>query len=256
MTPFDAITLGLVQGLTEFLPVSSSGHLILARELLGIGDAGGLAFDASLHLATALAIIIYFWKDLCGLVRDRRMIVAIIVGSIPAVLVGALYGDAIERTMRTPMAVAVGLLVGSAIILIAEYVARRLTSRTETAPSWIQALGIGLFQMLALMPGMSRSGMSIAGGMLSRFSRESAARFAFLLALPIILGAGGMKAVSLFSSAHSAAEMSPLALGGLFAFLSGLLAISALLKLLRTQSLIPFVIYRVLLAIVIIVLAL
>ena len=259
----DAILLGVVQGLTEFLPISSSGHLILARDVLGLSGEGSLAFDAALHLATALAIIWYFRVDIKKLVmtgyhwirrqpteqETLRLLIAILIGSIPAVIAGVLFGDIIEAIFRSAFSVAGALIIGSIIMLFAE--SYRNKSNTPGPITKPHALAVGFFQALALIPGMSRSGMTIAGGMLLGLTREQAARFTFLLALPVILGAGGMKFVELLSGTDASVGIAALLLGCLAAFLSGLVAVWGLMKLLRRYSLVPFVIYRVLLAVIV-----
>lgn len=264
MSILDAILLGVVQGATEFLPISSSGHLILARDVLNIAPEGGLAFDAVLHLATALAIVVYFRTDLhillkAGLAwilrkpadaKSLQVITVLLVGSIPAIIIGLMFGSLIETIFRSPFSVAGGLIIGSIIMLFAE--AYRSKKTKEKVFSKTQALIVGFFQALALIPGMSRSGMTISGSMLLGFSREQAARFAFLLALPIILGAGGMKLVDLVSEGAGGVSMLALLLGCLAAFTSGLGAIWGLMKLVRKHSLIPFVVYRAALAILVI----
>src|SRR3989344_855522 len=268
--PFsDALILGIVQGLTEFLPVSSTGHLILAREYLGLPLSGGLAYDAVLHLATAAAVLIYFRKDFLALARtlfgyigrgipaseNNRLLLALLIGTVPAVALGLLFEDTIENAFRSPVLVAHALIAGSAIFLAAEYV---LSIRTKhgfiiygkTAPSWKNALVIGLFQAIDLIPGMSRSGMTISGGLFTGFSREEATRFAFLLSFPVILGAGGLKLFELLSTPEEGAVFVILT-GAIAAFVAGIAAIHALLLFVRRYSLIPFVVYRLLLAAVV-----
>ena len=265
--PFsDALILGIVQGLTEFLPVSSTGHLILAREYLGLPLSGGLAYDAVLHLATAAAVLIYFRKDFLALAKtllgyasgsvpvpeNSRLFLALLIGTVPAVALGLLFEDTIENAFRSPVLVAYALIAGSAIFLAAEYVlARRDASAYGSiAPSWKNALVIGLFQAIALIPGMSRSGMTISGGLFTGFSREEATRFAFLLSFPVILGAGGLKLFELLSTPEEGAVFVILT-GAIAAFVAGIAAIHALLLFVRRYSLIPFVVYRLLLAAVV-----
>ena len=179
MTTFDAIILGIVQGLTEFLPISSSGHLIIAREVFGITTEGGLAFDAVLQCATALAIVLYFWRDLyrlaCGtLAREREALFEVLylaVATVPAVLLGILLEGAMETVFRSVALVAGTLVVGSLIMAGIEWVVRVQARSELTVP---RAIGIGFFQALALVPGMSRLGMSIVGGNISGCVRDAA----------------------------------------------------------------------------------
>lgn len=191
------LVLGVVQGLTEFLPISSTGHLVVARDLLGITAEYGLATDAVLHLATAFAVLLYFRKDIARLVAgafawvsgrvveraDRVLILALLFGTIPAVVVGLLFQDVIESTFRSPALVAYALLGGSLLFFVAERAATQ-----SGALSARKGVLIGLFQALALIPGVSRSGATISGGLLLGLHREEAARFAFLLSFPVILG--------------------------------------------------------------------
>ena len=253
MTTFDAIILGIVQGLTEFLPISSSGHLIIAREVFGITTAGGLAFDAVLQCATALAIALYFWRDLYSLARgtlarEREALFEVLylaVATVPAVLLGILLEEAMETVFRSVALVAGTLIVGSLIMAAIEWIVRAQARSELTAP---RAISIGLFQALALVPGMSRSGMTIVGGMLAGLSREAATRFAFLLGIPVLLGSGLKKILDIAQGTDSAGALMPLAVGGVVAFVVGLLVIHYLLKFLRTHTLMPFVWYRLALA--------
>lgn len=262
MNAFQAIILGLVQGLTEFLPVSSSGHLILVREIMGLPLANSLIFDVILHIATALAVIIYFRKELgrlCltfyGLVlrhpnidsKDKTLFWSIIIGALPAVIVGVVWGDALETLFRGTVMVVVTLLLGSVLFVVAEKYKRQTEVLTKK-----RGFIIGLFQLLAFMPGFSRSGSTISGGLLLGMTREEAARFSFLLGLPIMLGAGGVQILHLLEGNAVSEPIVPLALAFVFAFVSGLLAVSWLLKFLKVHTLYSFVWYRVILVVAIV----
>lgn len=254
------VLLGIIQGLTEFLPVSSSGHLILAPALLGFEDQG-LALDTILHLATLLAIIIYFRKDLLELLKSlytpssppetRRLAWAIIVATIPAGIAGLLAEDAIENSLRSPFFVAGNLMFWSFVFIIADRQAAGKISTPEelTKLSFGKVMLIGFAQAIALLPGTSRSGITIAAGLFMGLSRENSARFCFLLGTPIILAAGGHKMLHFITApAGSFAYSAPqLVTGFIAAFLSGYLAIKILLKILSTAGLMPFVIYRLIL---------
>lgn len=257
-----AIILGFVQGLTEFLPVSSTGHLILARELLGLQVEYGLLVDAVLHLATALAVFLYFRADFLRLLvslwrwirhndihqKDRNLILALFLGTLPAVVLGILFEDYVAGAVRSVEVVAWALIIGSAVFALAEYFGRKNTLQ-EVLPH--TGLRVGFFQAMALLPGMSRSGMAISGGLLFGLTREEAARFAFLLSFPIILGAGGLSLFQL-STNGILAELGLSILAAAFAaFTSGLLAIHYLLKYLRNHTLGIFIVYRLILAIAI-----
>lgn len=254
--------LGLVQGLTEFLPVSSSGHLVVMRDLLSVFE-NGLAVDAVFQLATLFAVIVYFWRDLLNLLytalykitgravraEDEHLLVALLVGTVPAFILGLLLENAMETVFRSPYLVAYALLVGSLIMLAAEYASVKFAAKKELgATTWKDGLIVGVFQALALVPGMSRSGMTISGGLFLGLSREAAARFGFLLAVPIIAGSGLKKLIELYSGGELMTLGMPILVGSGVAFLSGLLAIHFLLMFLRNQPLYIFVVYRVLLA--------
>ena len=258
LTIFTASLLGVVQGLTEFLPISSSGHLILAREALGIVDVLDLSFDALLHFATALAIVVYFRADIWRLVRaffrlpshfssvldtDERMAIALIVGTVPAVIAGLLLEDMLATAFRNPLLVAAALTVGSLVMLGAEAYSRTRDVRVDSVGIRTGVL-IGLCQSLALVPGMSRSGMTISGGMLLGLSREFAAKFGFLLGVPILLGAGAKKALELGITDISASML----IGSATAFGVAIFVIHFLLRFLRTHTLHVFVAYRLVLA--------
>ncbi|PIR82114.1 hypothetical protein COU20_04055, partial [Candidatus Kaiserbacteria bacterium CG10_big_fil_rev_8_21_14_0_10_59_10] len=203
----EGLLLGVVQGLTEFLPVSSSGHLIVAREVLGLQVEYGLAMDAALHLATAAAVCLYFWRDITRLARGawareeraRTLLGALAVGTVPAAVAGLALGSYIEAYTRGVGVVIFGLIAGSVVMAAAERAfarsaaARSVAQEGEPRVSLRSGVAIGLFQALALFPGMSRSGMTISAGLMFGLSRTEAMRFAFLLSFPIVLGAGLMQ---------------------------------------------------------------
>lgn len=259
-----AVILGLVQGITEFLPVSSTGHLILARSFLETEDMNGLAYDAVLHLATAAAVVVYFRRDIGTLVhtflryvgrmpvggRDVSLLFAVIFGTIPAVVAGLFLEEAMETVFRSPLIVAGVLVAGSALLAAAEYAYRKRGTPQKKITVQKGAL-IGLFQTLALIPGMSRSGASISGGMLLGLSRMEATRFAFLLAIPVIMGAGVKKTFELLSHG-SATDWGPIFAGAVVAFAVGLGAIHFMIAFLRSHTLWPFIWYRLALAVVVI----
>lgn len=259
MTIIEAVVLGVVQGLTEFLPVSSTGHLILARTVFGINDAQGLAVDAILQLATVAAVFVYFFPDIWLLTqtalrklgrlpvnrKEEVLLYAIIIATIPAVVFGLMLESLMESAFRSPLLVAFVLVAGSCFFIYAEFVYQN-TPRTNVM-TLSKGFKIGLFQVLALIPGMSRSGATIAGGMLLGLSRSEAARFAFLLALPVITGAGLKKLLDLIVS-DAAIPWVPVAAGSVVAFATGLLAIHFLLSFVRNHTLWPFIWYRIILA--------
>lgn len=260
MSSIESLVLGALQGITEFLPISSTGHLILARSLFGIDDANALAFDAVLHLATAAAVILYFHRDLWNLFqallrklgrlpvneRDLTLLKAIAIGTIPAVLFGLSLETTMETLFRSPLLVAAILVLGSGLFIYAEWVHQHRPA-DDNEMTVKKGLLIGLFQALALIPGMSRSGATISGGMLLGLSRSESARFAFLLAVPVILGAGTKKLLELIAS-DTVVNFGPILMGAAAAFVVGLLAIHFMLSFVRKYSLWPFVWYRLFLA--------
>lgn len=252
-----AIILGLVQGLTEFLPVSSTAHLILVSDALKLDpDKFGLTFDVALHLGTALAVLLYFastWIALiAGIFRGRwRLPLLIVVGTIPAAIAGVLLEKAVSTTLRGAGYIAIGLLVGSALFVIAERVGAR--RRRIEGLSLLDAFFIGAAQALALLPGVSRSGMTISAGLVRDLDRGEATRFGFLLATPIILGAGAKTLLDARKLAGLTAQLDIVAIGFAVSFVSGLAAVAFMVRYLRTHSLNIFVVYRVLLALVILV---
>jgi undecaprenyl-diphosphatase len=259
MTILESIILGIVQGMTEFLPVSSTGHLILTRTLFDIADSNALAFDAVLHLATAAAVIVYFFPDIWLLAqaglrklgklpvnkRDETLLYSLLIATIPAVVLGLSLESLMESTFRSPLLVAAVLIAGSIFFMYAEWVYQN-NQRTNII-NVRKGFKIGLFQTLALIPGMSRSGATIAGGMLLGLSRVEAARFAFLLAVPVITGAGLKKFIEMLSSDESVSWL-PVLIGAGVSFVVGLTAIHFMLRFVRTHTLWPFIWYRIILA--------
>ena len=254
MSVFQAIVLGIIQGLTEFLPISSSGHLILIPNILN-WEVQSLVFDTVLHLGTALALIIYFFNDLLIVIKEKTLLTLLLVGSIPAALIGYLFEGYVEFVFREPVYVAVFLIFGSLLMLLAEkhYKGIWFTHRKKDIGQITnrKSFIVGIFQALALLPGTSRSGATISGGMLFGLSREMAARFSFLLSIPIVLGAGTFKLVG---SYHQLSFDLRLLAGFFSSFFIGMLAINFLLRFLKKNNLYVFIIYRILLAGIILVL--
>jgi len=257
-----AIVLGLVQGVTEFVPVSSSGHLILVRDLLSIQPDSALAFDAVLHLATALAAVVYFRKEIAniGLSLIRRVFRsfgnldaegskqltlawALLLGTIPAVLLGIFFESFIETYLRSSYVVSLSLIGGSLLFILAEKLA---TQSKEVSRK--SGLIVGFFQALALIPGISRAGASISGGLLFGFTREYAAKFAFLLGIPILLGVGIVKLVELSSVGFAGGLGLSLLVSSAVAFAVGFLSIHFMMQFLKNHTLYVFALYRILLA--------
>jgi undecaprenyl-diphosphatase len=266
-----AAILGIVQGLTEFLPVSSSAHLILIPWFLG-WKPEGLTFDVSLHVGTAIAVLAFFWKDWIRLAKevllgfkegkllgnpDRRLAWLLVVGTLPALVAGLTLEDKVESQLRSPLITVFTLAALAGLLFFAERKSRQ--SRTVANYGWADSLWIGFSQAIALIPGVSRSGITMTTAMLRDSDRTSAARFSFLLSTPVIVGAGLLQLLHLLKAIrHPAAAMEPihwgaLGVGFVCAAVSGFLCIRFFLRYLQTRSFTPFVIYRFLLAAVVLV---
>jgi|SRR4051812_13861762 undecaprenyl-diphosphatase len=264
-----ALVMGIVQGLTEFLPVSSSGHLIIVPWLFGWDDAfiNSLAFSVMLHLGTLVALLIYFRHDWLRLIPaglaairdrslkgdpDRKLAWLLVAATVPAAIVGALFSDVFETQVREIGLVAVTLVIGGVILWVADHVGRQ--TKTVDDVTLPLAVGIGAAQTIALIPGISRSGISISAGRFAGLDRESAARFAFLMATPITAGAIVFEARKLLTGeAGVAVEVAPLIVGLVASLVSGVIAIRFMLRYLRTRSLDVFVLYRFILAAVVLI---
>ena len=252
-----AAVMGVVEGLTEFLPISSTGHLILAGSLLGF-EGGGLtpekvkAFEISIQTGAILAIVLLYWQRLTGAVREavhpgqgRRLVVNVLIGFLPAVVLGLTVGKKVQAALFSPMVVASTFILGGLIILWAERRQNPVVRVAEVEDlSALDALKIGLVQCLAFIPGTSRSGSTIIGGMLFGLSRKAATEFTFFLAIPTLIGAG---AYSLLKVRHSlvAADLPLFGVGFLFSFLAAWACVRWLLRYVSTHSFNAFAWYRI-----------
>jgi undecaprenyl-diphosphatase len=262
MTPAHAVVLGIVQGATEFLPVSSSGHLILVPALLGWPDQG-LAFDAAVHLGTGLALLCYFLPELARIFRglrdgrkaDRRLVVALAVGTLPAAIAGVALERTIEARLRSTSVVALATILWALVLWWADRLAARGGIGDLRAVGVRRALVVGLAQVLALVPGTSRSGITLSAGLFVGLDRSAAARFAFLLGLPVTAGAGLLKTAALARGGLPGDELWAVAVGVGTSFAAGLLAIWFLIAYLRRRTLLVFVLYRIALGLVILAVA-
>lgn len=250
MSFLEAIVLGIIQGLTEFIPVSSSGHLILAQEAFG-AEESTLAFDVALHVGTLIALILYFRKDIWNLAKnvfksnsEGKLARLIIYSTIPAALAGFIFGGFIDDNARTPLVVACALAVVGILMLISERYASSSVSKNDT-PSTKQGLTVGFAQALALIPGVSRSGVTMTTGFFVGLGREQAAKFSFLLSIPII--SGSAIGILVLDNAQITVD-GVLIAGVLAAFLSGLFAIKFMLGIIGKVGLKPFAYYRLALA--------
>jgi undecaprenyl-diphosphatase len=254
MDIFQALILGIVQGLTEFLPVSSSGHLVLVPALLGWA-APTIAFDTVLHLGTLFAVLAYFREDWVRIVRaglgsiarrkvatpDERLAWYVAIGCVPAALAGVLFNKFFESMFSRPVMVGYFLLVTAGLLLASEALGRQ--HRELSKLRLPDALIIGLAQAVAILPGVSRSGATISGGLFIGLSREASARFSFLLAAPIIFGAGLVQMPKAVKAASGSSEMAALIIGFSAAAIVGYFAVSFMLRYLKTRSLYPFAAY-------------
>ena len=259
MDLISAALLGVVQGLTEFLPVSSSGHLILARAFFG-WDPGrfGMAFDVACHVGTLIAVLAFFRSDVAKLIvaapgaltgRDgefERLGRMIIVGTIPVVIVGGLFADAIEERIRSPLMVAVTLTIGGIGLIVAERVGRK--NRTAGSLGYGEAFAIGVAQSAALAPGISRSGATLTMSLLLNVERASAARFIFLLSLPAIFAAAAKEGLELAKVGLDAIPVTLFAVGMVTSGIVGYITVKFFVRYLANHSLEVFAYYRFALA--------
>jgi len=264
MDELRAIVIGLVQGLTEFLPISSSGHLIVVRELFHwhfLED--DLTFDVALHLGTTAAVLAYFWREWLQMLRallpkqkaarepanpgsiyDSRFLMLMLVGSLPAAIVGFALNDWVENEVRSPLVVGAMLIVFGLVLLFAERLGSKV--RQIASAGWGDALLIGCAQAVSLVPGVSRSGVTITTALARGFRREDAARFSFLLATPVIVGAGLLKMAQAIHDGIPSSDVPVLLAGTVAASVVGWASIGYLLRLVQSQSYAPFVVYRLL----------
>lgn len=255
-----AALLGLVEGLTEFLPVSSSGHLVLASSLLGFSGPGASTFEVVIQVGAILAVLSLYWRRFLGLLRPSgnrrgfaglRGILMLVLTTLPAASLGLLLHSFI-KSLFTPATVAAALVCGAVLMLVVEHMLapkqNNMPVQTLDQLTPLQTLGIGCFQCLALWPGFSRSASTLMGGMILGVRREVAAEYSFIAAVPIIIGAAGydlLKSLSLFT----AADVPFFLVGSLCAFLSAIAAMRCFISLLGHVTLKPFAVYRLLLAI-------
>jgi len=231
----EAVILGLVQGLTEFLPISSSGHLVIMQHFLGIQEAI-LTFDVMLHLGTLVAVFIVFWGDIKAILKKPfdKISYLIIVGTVPAVLMGLTLEDIFSQLFGSVVSVGFALLVTGALLWISD---RFHGMRESRHMSYFDAVLIGLFQGIAITPGISRSGSTIVGALWRGLNRESAAKFSFLLSIPIILGAGGKELLDVYKTTGGIGMHASYIWGMMVAALSGYVAIKIFLKLVERSKL-------------------
>lgn len=248
-----AILAGAVQGLTEFLPISSTGHLIIFENIFGISqDKFGLAFDASLHLGTLIAVLIFFSKDYLQILNFKNKLFSkLIAATIPAIVFGLLFESAIESGLRQLWVVGSALILFSAVMLYAEK--KSSQKKTGSNLTILDSLIIGFAQALALIPGISRSGSTISAGLFLNLSRQEAAKFAFIISGPVIAGAGLKKFIEVVNGGVLAdTDLNFFIIGIISSAVFGYLTIKYFLKYLAVKSLYPFIAYRIILGIILI----
>jgi undecaprenyl-diphosphatase len=254
MTLFEAALLGTIQGITEFLPVSSSGHLVIVQSVMGIGE-GALTFDAVIHFGSLVAIMWVFRSELTLILRGltgsaseeartgRKLLLLLVIATLPLVAIGLLLRDLVDQAFATIWVTPIMLYLTGAFLLLAERFPGGKTGG-EAQVSWRQALGIGLAQVLAVLPGMSRSGITIVAGMMAGLSRDLAARFSFLMAIPAISGAAILELRhALDPTTPSVAGPAALLVGTLAAGISTYYAVVLFLRFVKRGKLTPFAYY-------------
>ncbi|RPI95326.1 MAG: undecaprenyl-diphosphatase UppP [Chloroflexi bacterium] len=253
MTFFQAFLFGAIQGLTEFIPVSSTAHLLIGQNLFGIpADDAMFSFLVIVQLGTLVSLFAFYWRDLFAIARalvafrrpgpERDLGIYILIATIPALLAGYLLKDAIETLFETPLLQASIRLISAAVLLtLAEWLTKK--NRQLDSMTWFDALIVGLFQIISVFPGASRSGTTIAGGMFRGFDRPAAARFAFLMSVPVMLAAGGYEMLDVLKMPNLGEFLPLLAVGFVTAAIVGWFAIKWLIDYLSKRSLHVFAIY-------------
>jgi len=269
MTVIQAFILGIVQGITEFLPISSSGHLVLTPYLLNweIPEEQVFVFDVLVQIGTLAAVIVYFWKDLWSILSvtvsslgkkgayqkpEVQMAGYLVLASIPAFFFGVILKDLVELAFSSPKFTVLSLIFTAYMLILAEKIGKRTKKLAEI--HWLDALVMGIFQVISLFPGVSRSGSTITGGMLRDLDRPSAARFSFLMAVPVMAGAGVLAAFDLFATPSLGEFILPLLVGFITAAIVGYLSIHWLLRFLTNHPLHYFSIYLIALTTLILIL--
>jgi len=267
MNIINAIILGIVQGLTEFLPVSSSGHLVLLQKIFKIGEPS-LFFDTMLHVGTLIAVMTVLWKDIFEILKKpiQKLTGFLILATIPAVIAALLFKDAIEEIFTSGKFLGVCFLITATLLVAAEFLSKHNKNANSAGEgqngngvkmTWLHALFIGVMQALAIPPGISRSGATISGSLFCKLDRDFAARFSFLMSIPAILGAVVMQTKDLVK--HSAADSSSfgtlaIIAGTVTSAVVGFFAVKFMLKIIREKSLFGFAIYTGVLGVVVLIL--
>jgi undecaprenyl-diphosphatase len=253
MNIFEAIILGAVQGLTEFLPVSSSGHLVLLQRIFGINEPA-LFFDTMVHVGTLIAVFVALWEDIRGILRRiaQPLTGHLILATVPTVIVALFFLEPIEKLFQSGAFLGVSFIATALALLTAEFISRTARFKPQAAMNWFDALVIGVCQAIALVPGVSRSGMTLSGALSRRLDRNFAARFAFLLSIPAILGALALQLKKIiFGELIIAQSLAPIIAGTLSAAVVGFFAIQLMLRIVARRSLRGFALYVAILGLLI-----
>lgn len=260
MTFFQAFLLGILQGLTEFIPISSTAHLLIGQRLLGLpADDAMFSFLVIIQLGTLVSLFAFYWRDLLAIAKatldfqratpERSLGIYILLATFPALLAGYLLKDAVEALFKQPMLEAsIRLFTAAVLLTLAEWLTKK--DRTLASLTWLDALFIGVMQILAVFPGASRSGTTISGGMFRGFDRPSAARFAFLMSVPVMLAAGAYEMLDVLAMPNLSGFLPLLAVGFLTAAVTGWFAIRWLIAYLNRRSLYVFAAYCAALAVI------
>ncbi|AEF86166.1 undecaprenyl-diphosphatase [Treponema primitia ZAS-2] len=254
MNIFEAIILGVVQGLTEFLPVSSSGHLVLLQKIFGISEPV-LLFDTMVHLGTLVAVFIVLWEDIWSILRRivQPLTGFLILGTIPTVIIALVFKDTIEGAFQSAAFLGFSFLFTAAALMGSEFLSHRPgKARPQTAMGWFDALIIGICQAIAIIPGVSRSGLTLSGSLSRKLDRDFAARFSFLLSIPAILGALVLQLKGVLDGEPlGSIGIAPIIAGTLSAGVVGFFAIKFMLRIVKTRSLRGFALYVAILGVLV-----
>ena len=265
---WQAIILGIIEGITEFLPVSSTGHLTITQKLFGmqLDDPSLTAFTVIIQIGAIVAAIVYFWSDIWRVLTawwkglwsskhrknfDYKYGWAIIIGSLPIAVIGLIFKDQIETTLRSLWFVAIGLIGWSVVMWLADRIGQKAT-RVEKDVTWKDTLAIGVMQCLALIPGVSRSGATISGGLFRKFDRVSATKLSFFLGIPALFAAGAFQSIAQYQHISNGVGWGDTILAGVVSFIVGYISIAWLLKFVSSNNFSVFIWYRLLLGGVII----
>lgn len=248
MNIFQAITLGIVQGLCEFLPVSSSGHLLLVREIMGL-EGEYLLFDVTAHVGTLIAVCIHFFKDILNLfTSERKKLWYLVVSTVFAVVVGFVLKIFAPNLVEGSRFLGINFIACAIMLFIVQIIAKR--KRQPQQFTYKTALSMGLMQAIGVLPGISRSGSTITGGIIANADKNEVASFSFLMSIPIILGSFLLEGMSVITEGATVVGALPLALGFATSFASGLLAIKFMMKIIRKANFLPFSVYLIIIGII------